>query len=120
MLVLLLVRRLTVKAEILLAQLRERFPAPAAIDRPTVLKSHTVEQYCFGARLIHLLLALQVRTADILLLRRRDAPRAQNLSQFWRGGLYYYIKDLMTLHNLIILIISSISRIRYLEAKHII
>ena len=61
MLVLLLVRRLSVKAEILLAQLRDKFPAPAAIDKQAVLKSHSVEQYCFGARLIHLLLALQVR-----------------------------------------------------------
>ncbi|XP_043222013.1 dynactin subunit 1-like isoform X2 [Amphibalanus amphitrite] len=58
-LVLLLVRRLTVKAEILLAQLRDRFPAPSTIDKTAVLKTHTVEQYCFGARLIHLLLALQ-------------------------------------------------------------
>ncbi|XP_037076983.1 dynactin subunit 1-like [Pollicipes pollicipes] len=59
-LVLLLVPRLSVKAEILLAQLRDKYPPPATVDKAAVLKTHAVEQYCFGARLVHLLLALQV------------------------------------------------------------
>lgn len=60
-LVLLLVARMVWKAEIVIGGLRDKYPAPDTIDRNTVLKSHSVEQYAFASRLLQLLYALQVQ-----------------------------------------------------------
>ncbi|XP_042867882.1 dynactin subunit 1-like isoform X3 [Penaeus japonicus] len=58
-LVLLLVARMVWKAEIVVGGLRDKYPAPETIDRNSVLKSHSVEQYAFASRLLQLLYALQ-------------------------------------------------------------
>lgn len=59
-LVLLLVARMVWKAEIVIGGLRDKYPSPETIDRNTVLKSHSVEQFAFASRLLQLLYALQV------------------------------------------------------------
>ncbi|KAK3872406.1 hypothetical protein Pcinc_022506 [Petrolisthes cinctipes] len=58
-LVLLLVARLSSKVEIVVSGVRDRHPAPETIDRPAVLRTHTVEQYTHSARLLQLLYTLQ-------------------------------------------------------------
>lgn len=58
-LVLLLVARLIWKADIVVGGVRDKYPAPAVIDRNAILKSHSVEQYAFSSRLLQLLYTLQ-------------------------------------------------------------
>lgn len=58
-LVLLLVPRLLWKSEVLLNQVKEKFPNVETIDRASLLKGHTVEQYAFRCRLTHLLFNAQ-------------------------------------------------------------
>lgn len=60
-LVLLLVPRLLWKTEVLLNQVKEKFPNVESIDRASLLRGHTVEQYAFRSRLSHLLFNAQVR-----------------------------------------------------------
>lgn len=60
-LVLLLVPRLLWKTEVLLNQVKEKFPNVESIDRASLLRGHTVEQYAFRCRLSHLLFNAQVR-----------------------------------------------------------
>ncbi|XP_076067204.1 dynactin subunit 1-like isoform X5 [Oratosquilla oratoria] len=73
-LVLLLVPRLVWKAEILVGGLREKYPAPDTIDRTSIIKTHTVDQYAFASRVLQLLYILQgilhqyehvMRTCDV-------------------------------------------------------
>ncbi len=52
-LVLLLMPRMIWKAEILIAQVKENFTAPATMDGDALLKGHDVEKYTFGAELQH-------------------------------------------------------------------
>ena len=59
-LVLLLIPRLIWKGEILLSQVRDKFPAVEKIDRLTVIRGHAVEQYAFKSRLSHYVYSLQV------------------------------------------------------------
>ncbi|XP_034231656.1 dynactin subunit 1 isoform X2 [Thrips palmi] len=58
-LVLLLVPRLLWKTEVLLNQVKEKFPNVESIDRASLLRGHTVEQYAFRCRLSHLLFNAQ-------------------------------------------------------------
>ncbi|KAG1678660.1 Dynactin subunit 1 [Nymphon striatum] len=58
--VLLLVPRIISKSEILINQVKEKFPAVENIDKAVVLKSHKVEQYVFGSQLLLLLHNLQM------------------------------------------------------------
>lgn len=59
-LVLLLISRLLWKAEILLAQVRDRFLAIEKIDRIAVVRGHAVEQFAFKSRLCYYVYSLQV------------------------------------------------------------
>ncbi|KAF7279198.1 hypothetical protein GWI33_007604 [Rhynchophorus ferrugineus] len=58
-LVLLLIPRLVHKSEILLNQIRDKFPAVEKIDNAAVLKGHKVEQFSFRCRMSYLVFALQ-------------------------------------------------------------
>lgn len=57
--VLLLIPRLLCKSEILLIQVRDKYPGVDKIDRNAVLKNHSVEQYAFRTRFSHYIYALQ-------------------------------------------------------------
>ncbi|XP_069679025.1 dynactin subunit 1 isoform X4 [Periplaneta americana] len=59
-LILLLVPRLLWKAEILLSQVRDKFPSVEKIDRAAVLKGHAVQQFAFKSRLGHYVYSLQM------------------------------------------------------------
>jgi dynactin 1 len=59
-LVLLLIPRLLWKAEILLSQVRDKFPHVEKIDRVAVVRGHAVEQFAFKSRLSHYVYSLQV------------------------------------------------------------
>jgi dynactin 1 len=59
-LVLLLIPRLLWKAEILLSQMRDKFPPVEKIDRVAVVRGHAVEQFAFKSRLSHYIYSLQV------------------------------------------------------------
>lgn len=59
-LVLLLVPRLLWKCEILLSQIRDKYPNAETIDRATILKGHALEQFSFKSRLSHYVYTLQV------------------------------------------------------------
>ncbi|XP_042217203.1 dynactin subunit 1-like isoform X5 [Homarus americanus] len=58
-LVLLLVARMIWKAEIVVGGVRDKYSSPEVIDRKSVLKTHSVEQYAFSSRLLQLLYTLQ-------------------------------------------------------------
>ncbi|XP_065173982.1 dynactin subunit 1 isoform X2 [Atheta coriaria] len=58
-LVLLLIPRMICKTDLLLGQLRDKFPAVEKIDRNAVIKGHAVEQYSFRCRLSYYIYALQ-------------------------------------------------------------
>lgn len=49
----LLVSRIIFKADIIIGQARERFPAVTNIDRNGILQGHTVQQFSFKSRLLH-------------------------------------------------------------------
>ncbi|XP_047471228.1 dynactin subunit 1-like isoform X3 [Penaeus chinensis] len=83
-LVLLLVARMVWKAEIVIGGLRDKYPAPETIDRNTVLKSHTVEQYAFASRLLQLLYALQA-----LLHQYEQVLNTCNVEVFLKLGTLY-------------------------------
>ncbi|KAE8745790.1 hypothetical protein FOCC_FOCC007506 [Frankliniella occidentalis] len=53
-LLLLMVPRLLWKTEVLLNQVKEKFPNVETIDKASLLRGHTVEQYAFRCRLSHL------------------------------------------------------------------
>lgn len=57
---LLLIPRLHLKTEILLNQLRDKFPEPEKIDRVSVVRGHVVERFAFKSRLALLVHSLQV------------------------------------------------------------
>ncbi|XP_049862850.1 dynactin subunit 1 isoform X4 [Schistocerca gregaria] len=59
-LVLLLVPRMLWKADILLSQVRDKFPNVEKIDRAAILKGHTVEQFSFKSRFSHFVHSLQM------------------------------------------------------------
>jgi hypothetical protein len=59
-LVLLLIPRLLWKAEILLSQVRDKFPPVEKIDCVAVVRGHAVEQFTFKSRLSHYIHSLQV------------------------------------------------------------
>lgn len=52
-LMLLLMSRIIFKADIIVGQARERFPAITTIDRNGILQGHTVQQFAFKSRLLH-------------------------------------------------------------------
>ncbi|ROT85060.1 hypothetical protein C7M84_021402 [Penaeus vannamei] len=83
-LVLLLVARMVWKAEIVIGGLRDKYPAPDTIDRNTVLKSHSVEQYAFASRLLQLLYALQA-----LLHQYEQVLNTCNVEVFLKLGTLY-------------------------------
>ncbi|XP_050299895.1 dynactin subunit 1 isoform X2 [Anthonomus grandis grandis] len=58
-LVLLLIPRLIHKSEILLGQIKDKFPTADKVDRAGVLKGHVVEQYSFRCRMSYFIFALQ-------------------------------------------------------------
>jgi len=58
-LVLLLIPRLLWKAEILLSQVRDKFPPIEKIERIAVVRDHAVEQFAFKSRLGHHVYSLQ-------------------------------------------------------------
>ncbi|XP_030761561.1 dynactin subunit 1 isoform X2 [Sitophilus oryzae] len=58
-LVLLLVPRLIHKSEILLGQIKDKFPTVDKIDKAAVLKGHSVQQFSFRCRITYLIFALQ-------------------------------------------------------------
>lgn len=60
-LVLLLIPRLISKTEILLSQIKDKFPSVEKVDRSSTLKDHSVEQYEFRCRISFFIYALQVR-----------------------------------------------------------
>uniref|UniRef100_T1J0Z5 Dynactin subunit 1 n=1 Tax=Strigamia maritima TaxID=126957 RepID=T1J0Z5_STRMM len=59
LLVLLLLPRIVWKAEILVNQVREKYPLPNTITSETVLKDHAVEQHSFSNHFIYLLYCMQ-------------------------------------------------------------
>ena len=65
-LVLLLIPRLLLKSEILLSQVRDKFPHVEKIDRVAVVRDHAVEQFAFKSRLSHYVYSLQVCTLYLL------------------------------------------------------
>ncbi|CAH2987621.1 unnamed protein product [Chilo suppressalis] len=84
---LLLLQRLNTKAEIILGQIRERFPAVNVWDREAVTKTHTAVQYSFRCQLeyqLHMIqcmvamwtAALDSCTPDILLRAASALPDA--------------------------------------------
>ncbi|KAK9712383.1 Dynein associated protein [Popillia japonica] len=58
-LILLLIPRFIHKTEILLGQIRDKFPSVDKVDRTAVIKGHAVEQYAFRCRLSYYIYALQ-------------------------------------------------------------
>ncbi|XP_044753810.1 dynactin subunit 1 isoform X2 [Coccinella septempunctata] len=58
-LVLLLIPRLITKTEILLGQVKDKFPVVEKITRPAILKEHAIEQYAFRCRVAFYIYALQ-------------------------------------------------------------
>lgn len=58
-LILLLVPRLIHKADILLGQIKDKFPAVDKIDKAAVLKGHAVEQFSFRCRMAYYIFGLQ-------------------------------------------------------------
>ncbi|XP_025834813.1 dynactin subunit 1 [Agrilus planipennis] len=58
-LVLLLIPRLIHKSEILLSQIKDKFPTVDKVDRNTIIQGHAVEQYAFRCRLSFYIYALQ-------------------------------------------------------------
>ncbi|XP_049823261.1 dynactin subunit 1 isoform X2 [Aethina tumida] len=58
-LMLLLIPRMTYKTEIILSQIKDKFPAVEKIDRAAILKGHQVEQYNFRCRIAYYIYALQ-------------------------------------------------------------
>lgn len=60
-LVLLLIPRMVHKSEILLGQLKDKFPVVEKIDRAAILKGHSVEQFSFRCRLSFYIYSLQVK-----------------------------------------------------------
>lgn len=64
-LVLLLIPRLLHKTEILLGQIRDKFPAVDKIDRAAIMKGHAVERYEFRCRLSCHIYAIQVGNKTI-------------------------------------------------------
>jgi dynactin 1 len=60
-LVLLLIPRMIYKTDILLGQIKDKFPPVDKIDRAAILKGHTVEQCSFRCRASFYIYALQVR-----------------------------------------------------------
>lgn len=47
------------KTEIIISQIRDKFPAVSKIDRAAIIKDHTVEQYEFRCRLSYYIYAIQ-------------------------------------------------------------
>ncbi|XP_050676576.1 dynactin subunit 1 isoform X2 [Leptidea sinapis] len=83
----LLLQRLNTKAEIILGQIRERFPAVNVWDREAITKSHTAVQYSFRCQLEYQLLmiqcmvsmwsgALEICTPEVLLRAASALPDA--------------------------------------------
>lgn len=64
-LILLLIPRLINKSEILLGQIKDKFPAVEKMDRNVIVKGHSVEQFSFRCRFSHYIYALQVLTLHI-------------------------------------------------------
>ncbi|CAG9772136.1 unnamed protein product [Ceutorhynchus assimilis] len=58
-LILLLIPRLIHKLDILLGQIKDKFPVAEKVDRNIILKGHTVEQYSFRCRMSYFIFALQ-------------------------------------------------------------
>ncbi|KAJ8938699.1 hypothetical protein NQ318_007987 [Aromia moschata] len=58
-LLLLLIPRLIHKTEILLSQIKDKFPNVEKIDRSAILRGHTVEQFAFRCRISYYIFALQ-------------------------------------------------------------
>nr|XP_022907890.1 dynactin subunit 1 isoform X2 [Onthophagus taurus] len=58
-LVLLLLPRLIYKTEILLGQIKDKFPTVEKLDRSAIVKGHNIEQYTFRCRLSFFMFALQ-------------------------------------------------------------
>ncbi|CAH0555290.1 unnamed protein product [Brassicogethes aeneus] len=58
-LLLLLIPRLTYKTDILLSQIKDKFPAVEKVDRTAILKGHHVEQFTFRCRITYYIYALQ-------------------------------------------------------------
>lgn len=48
------------KSEILLGQIRDKFPTIDKVDRSKILKGHSVEQFTFKCRISFYIFALQV------------------------------------------------------------
>nr|CAD7426657.1 unnamed protein product [Timema monikensis] len=65
-LVLLLIPRMLWKVEILLSQVRDKFPEVERIDWAAIIKGHTVEQFTFKSRLSHFIYALQATLHQFL------------------------------------------------------
>ncbi|KAL3270021.1 hypothetical protein HHI36_009077 [Cryptolaemus montrouzieri] len=58
-LVLLLVSRLIHKTEILLGQVKDKFPPVDKVDRNGILKGHAIDQFAFRCRVVYYIYALQ-------------------------------------------------------------
>lgn len=58
-LILLLIPRLIHKSDILLGQIKDKFPTVEKIDRAAVLKGHSVEQFSFRCRMAYCIFGLQ-------------------------------------------------------------
>nr|CAD7194602.1 unnamed protein product [Timema douglasi] len=65
-LVLLLIPRMLWKVDILLSQVRDKFPEVERIDRAAIIRGHTVEQFTFKSRLSHFIYALQATLHQFL------------------------------------------------------
>lgn len=76
-LVLLLIPRLLWKAEILLSQVRDKFPPVEKIERIAVVRDHAVEQFAFKSRLGHYVYSLQVCTLFVYTFLTTHFTRAQ-------------------------------------------
>lgn len=59
-LVLLLIPRILWKCDILLSQVRDKFPSVELVDRKTLIKGHAVEQFASRSRLSMHIYNLQV------------------------------------------------------------
>lgn len=59
-LMLLLIPRFIHKTEIIIGQIRDKFPPVSKIDRAAIMKDHAVEQYEFRCRLSYQIYAIQV------------------------------------------------------------
>lgn len=58
-LILLLIPRFIHKTEIIIGQIRDKFPPVSKIDRTAIMKDHTIEQYEFRCRLSYYIYAIQ-------------------------------------------------------------